>query len=105
MVESNVAATTAAPKTKVGFIHWIYGPDHRTHVGAAFGAEGHDTYNYLLGKYGQDLKPPRGKDFGVTVNGDEYDLNEEACIDFGLMGTWDRSAEHPPKTLAQKVGL
>ena len=102
VIESNVPGS-AQPSSTVGFLHFIYAPDGKTRVGAAFTSEGHDTYNYELGKFGQDLKPPRGKDFGVTVSGSEYDLTEEAVIDWGQMATWDRSAEHAPKTLLQKA--
>ena len=102
VIESDVPGS-AQPSSTVGFLHFIYAPDGKTRVGAAFTAEGHDTYNYELSKFGQDLKPPRGKDFGVTPNGVEYDLTEEAVIDWGQMATWDRSAEHTPKTLLQKA--
>jgi hypothetical protein len=104
VIEQNVPGS-AIPHSTVGFLHFLLGPDGKTHVGAAFTSEGHDTYNYELAKFGADLKPPRTKDFGVTVNGAEYDLTEEACDDWGLMATWDRSAEHPQKTLLQKAGL
>ena len=102
VIETNVPGS-ATPSTTVGFLHFIYAADSNTRIGAAFTSEGHDTYNYELSKFGQDLKPPRGKDFGVTVSGAEYDLTEEAVIDWGQMATWDRSAEHKPKTLLQKA--
>jgi hypothetical protein len=102
VVESNVKGSPL-PHAVVGFEHWIVAADGKTHVGAEFSSEGHDTYNWEMGQYGQDLKPPRAKDFGVTKNGDNYDLTEEAVDDWGVMATWSRSAEHSKKTMLQKV--
>jgi hypothetical protein len=102
VIEQNVPGSPL-PHSTVGFLHYLFAPDGKTHIGAVFTSEGHDTYNYELGKFGQDLKPPRSKDFGVTLNNGEYDLTEEAVVDWGQMATWDRSAEHPKKTLLQKA--
>jgi hypothetical protein len=88
-----------------GFDHWLYAADGKTVVGAAFMPEGRDNYNYLLGKFGADLKPPRTTDFGVTIDGGEFDLTAEACTDFGAMAMWDQANEHPPKTFWQKIGV
>jgi hypothetical protein len=104
VIEKDVPGS-ALPHATVGFVHWLYAADGKTHIGAAFTSEGHDTYNWELSQHGQDLMPPRGKDFGVTINGSEYDLTEEAVDNWGLMATWSRSAEHPAPTLLQKAGL
>ena len=102
VIPKNVAGTVPLAKG-TGFLHWLYAPDRTTVVGAAFNATGYANYNYYLATYGAELKPPRTKDYAVTVNGAEYDLTSDACIDYGQMGGWDRSNEHPKKTLIQKA--
>lgn len=102
VIEKNVPGSPT-PASKVGFIRKVR--DAQGHViGEWHTSEGHDTYNWLLGKYGKDLKPPRTADFGVTQHvGDEYFLNEEAIVDWGTMAEWSRSNEHQPKSLLQKA--